>query len=115
MLLSQIDSLVGFYGAFLVIALGASLCGFFPINVAIIHWFEKFRARALSVLSLGLALGGVFVPIVAWAMQTWGWRPTAFGSGVLAILFGWPLARVFRRRPEDIGETIDAGAAGQPG
>jgi sugar phosphate permease len=107
MLLSQVESLLGFYGAFGVIALGASLCGFFPINVAIIHWFEKFRARALSVLSLGLALGGVFVPIVAWAMQTWGWRPTAFGSGVLAIVVGWPLARVFRRRPEDVGETID--------
>ena len=122
MLLSQIASLPGFYGAFLVIALGASLCGFFPINVAIIHWFDKSRARALSILSLGLALGGVFVPVVAWAMQTWGWRPTAFGSGVLAILVGWPLARVFRRRPEDVGETIDglppgnkaAGAADEP-
>ena len=107
MLLSQVETLPGFYGAFLVIALGASLCGFFPINVAIIHWFEKFRARALSVLSLGLALGGVFVPVVAWAMQTWGWRATAFGSGIVAILVGWPLARVFRRRPEDVGETID--------
>ena len=107
MLLSQIDSLPGFYAAFLVIALGASLCGFFPINVAIIHWFDRYRARALSVLSLGLALGGVFVPVVAWTMQTWGWRPTAFGSGLLAILVGWPLARVFRRRPEDVGETID--------
>lgn len=107
MLLSQIESLAGFYGAFLVIALGASLCGFFPINVAIIHWFEKFRARALSALSLGLAIGGVCVPLVAWAMQTWGWRATAFGSGLLAILVGWPLARLFRRRPEDVGETID--------
>ncbi|CAN0091945.1 unnamed protein product, partial [Phaeothamnion confervicola] len=107
MLLSQIESLAGFYGAFLVIALGASLCGFFPINVAIIHWFERFRARALSALSLGLALGGVFVPVVAWAMQTWGWRATAFGSGLVAILVGWPLARLFRRRPEDVGETID--------
>jgi len=123
MLLSQIQSLPGFYGAFLVIALGASLCGFFPINVAIIHWFDKSRARALAAVSLGLALGGVFVPIVAWAMQTWGWRPTAFGSGVLAIVVGWPLARVFRRRPEDVGETIDglppapkvAGVAEEPG
>lgn len=107
MLLSTIDSLAGFYCAFLVIALGSSLCGFFPINVAIIHWFDKFRARALSTVSLGLALGGVSVPMVAWAMQTWGWRPAAFGSGALAILIGWPLARVFRRRPEDVGETID--------
>jgi len=107
MMLSQIESLAGFYAAFLVIALGSSLCGFFPINVAIIHWFDKSRARALSTVSLGLALGGVFVPVVAWAMQTWGWRPTAFGSGLLAIVVGWPLARVFRRRPEDVGETID--------
>jgi sugar phosphate permease len=107
MLLSRIESLAGFYGAFLVIALGASLCGFFPINVAVIHWFEKFRARALSVLSLGLAIGGVFVPVVAWSMQAWGWRATAFGSGLLAIVIGWPLARLFRRRPEDVGATID--------
>ncbi len=107
MLLSQIDTLVGFYGAFLVIALGSSLCGFFPINVAVIYWFEKFRARALSILSLGLAFGGVFVPLVAGAMQVYGWRATAFGSGVLAIVVGWPLARIFVRRPEDKGETID--------
>ena len=107
MFLSQIDSLAGFYGAFLIIALGSSLCGFFPVNVAIIHWFEKKRSRALSILSLGLAFGGMFVPIVAWSMQTYGWRVTAFASGVVAILAGWPLARVFRRRPEDVGETID--------
>jgi len=107
MILSQIDSLAGFYFAFVVIALGSSLCGFFPINVAIILWFEKFRARALSALSLGLAFGGIVVPAVAWSMQSFGWRTTAFASGALAMLVGWPLARVFRRRPEDVGETVD--------
>jgi sugar phosphate permease len=107
MLLSRINSLAGFYGAFLVIAFGSSMCGFFPLNVAIIHWFERKRARALSSLSLGLALGGLFVPAVALSMQTWGWRQTAFASGVLVIALGFPLARVIRRRPEDHGETID--------
>ncbi len=106
-LLSQIETLAGFYGAFLVIALGSSLCGFFPVNVAIIHWFEKFRARALSTLSLGLALGGIVVPLVAWWMQSFGWRATALASGLLAIVVGWPLAQVFRRRPEDYGLTMD--------
>src|SRR5688572_30850072 len=38
MLLSQIDSLAGFYGAFVVLALGASLCSNFPVSVAIIQW-----------------------------------------------------------------------------
>ena len=107
MLLSQIDTLAGFYAAFVIIALGSSLCGFFPINVAIIYWFEKRRARALSMLSLGLAFGGMVVPVIAWSMQTYGWRVTAFASGLAAIGLGWPLARVFRRRPEDVGETID--------
>jgi MFS family permease len=107
MLLSQIDSLLGFYTAFFVIALGSSLCGFFPINVAIIHWFERLRARALSALSLGLAFGGIFVPVVAWTMQTWGWRSTAFCSGLAFILIGWPLARNFKRRPADVGQTVD--------
>jgi sugar phosphate permease len=90
-----------------VIALGASLCGYFPLNVALIHWFEKKRARALSALSLGLAMGGVFVPVVAWFMQTYGWRATALASGALAFCVGLPLARVIRRRPEDHGDTVD--------
>jgi len=107
MILSQIDSIAGFYGAFVVISLGSSLCGFFPVNVAIIYWFEKYRARALSTLSLGLAFGGIVVPLVAWSMQSFGWRSTAFASGVLTMLVGWPLARVFRRRPQDVGETVD--------
>jgi len=107
-LLSQIDTLTGFYAALIIIAFGTSLCGFFPLNVAVIHWFERRRARALSMLSLAIAAGGMFVPLIAWSMQSFGWRATAFASGTLAILVGWPLSLVFRRRrPEDYGETMD--------
>ena len=107
MLLSQIDTLAGFYAAFVILALGSSMCSNFPVSVAIIQWFEKRRARALSALQFGAALGGIFVVVVAWSIQTFGWRATAFGSGVIVILFGWPLAKVIRSRPEDHGETID--------
>ena len=123
MLLSQTDSLLAFYGAFLVIAVGASCCGLFPINVALIHWFERWRARALSSMSIGLALGGISVPAVAWSLSTHGWRVTAFASGVIAIVVGLPIAMVIKRRPEDHGDTVDglppaapavAGAAAAP-
>jgi len=106
-LLSYIDSLLAFYGAFIVTALGAGLCGFFPLNVSLIHWFEKQRARALSSMQLGMAAGGLCVPLVAWALASWGWRATAFASGILIIAICLPLSFVFRHRPEDMGLKMD--------
>jgi len=114
MLLSQIETLLGFYGAFIVVALGASLGGFFPLNVALIHWFERKRARALSSMQFGFALGGIAMPAVAWSLATYGWRPTAFASGVLIIVLGFPLSLVMRRRPEDFGERVDGEPAPAP-
>jgi len=99
MLLSAIESLLSFYGAFILTALGASLCGFFPLNVALIQWFEKSRARALSSMQIGMAAGGLCVPLVAWALAAFGWRATAFASGVLIIVLCLPLSFVFRHRP----------------
>ncbi|OGA28094.1 MAG: hypothetical protein A3I01_18125 [Betaproteobacteria bacterium RIFCSPLOWO2_02_FULL_65_24] len=107
MLLSYVDTLTGFYAAFVVLALGAGLCGFFPLTVSLVNWFERKRARALSTMSLGYALGGMAVPLVAWSLQAFGWRATAFASGVLIIIGGLPLAMVIRRRPEEYGEVVD--------
>ena len=105
--LGMLQTLGDFYAAVLVIAIGASLSGYFPFSVAVVHWFERRRARALSLMSLGLAAGGVAVPLVGWAMQAYGWRAMAFASGVLILVFGLPLARVVRRNPAEIGETMD--------
>ncbi|MBI3376497.1 MAG: MFS transporter [Betaproteobacteria bacterium] len=112
-LLSTIDSLLAFYGAFIVTALGASLCGFFPLNVALIHWFEKKRARALSSMQIGMAAGGLCVPLIAGALAAWGWRATAFASGIIVIALCLPLSFMIRRRPEDMGEVMD-GAGSKP-
>jgi len=112
--LGFIATLPQFYAAVVVIALGTSLCGYFPLNVAVIHWFERKRARALSTIGLGLALGGVFVPVVASSMVLFGWRATAIGSGVLVIAFGVPLSRVFKRSPEEMGQTVDGLPRAEP-
>ncbi len=112
-LLSRVHTLGQFYGAFIVIALGSSLCGFFPLNVSLIHWFERKRARALSAMSIGLAFGGIAVPLVAHSLTSFGWRPTALASGLVAIVVGLPLALVIRNNPRELGEVPD-GAAGEP-
>jgi sugar phosphate permease len=107
---SQIDSLLGFYAAYLFIAIGSSLGGYFPFTVVIVNWFEKRRSRALSTMQLGGAIGGLLVIAVAFALETWGWRSTAFVSGILVIITGLPMVQIARQRPEDMG----LGADGEP-
>jgi MFS family permease len=107
MFFSRLDSLGGFYGSVILICIGASLCGYFPFSVALVHWFQRRRARALSLLSLGMACGGIAVPLVGWVMQTHGWRATAFASGCVILVVSLPMARIVRRNPEEMGETVD--------
>jgi MFS family permease len=90
---------------------GSSLAGYFPLSVTLIQWFERYRARAIALMSLGMALGGLAVPMVAWSLHHFGWRATAFGSGLIALAIGLPLATVIRHRPQDHGETIDGAPA----
>ncbi|MBL8386425.1 MAG: MFS transporter [Burkholderiales bacterium] len=105
--LSRIGTLGEFYFAVVLLAVGASFCGYFPLTVAVVQWFERMRARALSATAFGFAAGGLAVPLVAWSMQVFGWRATALGSGILVLVVGLPLALTIRSRPEDQGETVD--------
>ncbi len=105
--LSQMDSLLTFYLAFALLAIGSSISGFFPITVTVVSWFERRRTRALALVSLGFAVGGLLVPIVAFVLEEFGWRGTAFASGVLVIAIGFPLTQVFRKEPSRPGEYVD--------
>ena len=107
MALSRIETIEGFYAAIVVIAVGASFSGYFPLTVAVVQWFERKRARALSAMGFGMAAGGLAVPMVAWSMQTFGWRATAFGSGLVLLVVGLPLALAIKSRPEDHGQAPD--------
>jgi sugar phosphate permease len=107
MLLSQIRSPLTFFLTFFLIALGSSLGGYLPIGVAIVAWFRRRRALALSVSATGMAIGGLLTPLVVLALTRFGWRWTAFLSGVLVLLAGLPLAQLVHHRPEALGERPD--------
>jgi MFS family permease len=109
MAMSQINSLVTFYLAFFAMALGSSLGGFLPLTVAVVNWFRRKRATALATMQTGFAVGGLIVPIVVFCLETFGWRSTAFGSGVLILLVALPLSSIIRHRPEDYGLEVDGG------
>lgn len=104
---SFVDSIPTFYLAFVVMAVGSSLAGFFPISVTIVNWFIRRRATAIALMQTGFAIGGLLVPLVALSLAMFGWRATAFGSGILAIVVGLPLVQIMRHQPEHYGLLPD--------
>lgn len=106
-LFSRMDSIATFYLAFVTIALGSSLSGYFPITVTVVNWFARRRATALGLVSAGMAVGGLLAPVVAWSLSTHGWRTTAFTSGLLIMLIGLPITGLMRHTPEAYGERPD--------
>lgn len=107
MYLSTINSLTTFYLAFIVIAIGSSLGGFLTLFVTVANWFEKHRATALGIATTGVSIGGMIVPLVAYALTTYGWRSTAFVSGWIILGFGLPLVPLMRSTPERYGFLPD--------
>lgn len=105
--MSQINSLLMFYVTFGLIALGSSLGGFMAITVALVTWFDRYRARALGVSSAGMAVGGLAGLLVILSVTDIGWRETAFASGLLVLVVGLPATYFFKRRPEDVGQHVD--------
>lgn len=107
LLFSQIDSLLGFYLTFALIAIGSSLGGFATVMVALVNWFHRHRAKAVAISQVGYSLGGLAIPIIILSLEAFGWRTTAFLSGLLVLAAGLPMAQLVKHRPYDHGEVPD--------
>jgi MFS family permease len=105
--LSFCQDLTQFYAAYLVLSLGAGLGGFLTVNIILANWFERKRASAIGISALGQSVAGVATPLVALVLNGFGWRATAFASGILILLLGLPAAQVFRQAPEPYGLAPD--------
>ena len=107
MLFSQVHSLLMFFLCIFIISLGANFAGFFSVAHSVVNWFARKRSTAMGMVQLGMGIGGLAVPLVAWSMTSTSWRTIAFVSGLLFIAAGLPLARVIRHSPETYGLRPD--------
>jgi len=107
MAFSQIQDLTGFFAFYFLMSVGASLGGFLSVTTAIVNWFQRYRSRALATSQTGFAIGGSLVPLLVFFMETYGWRETAFASGLLVLAIGMPLSILIRHRPSDYGMHPD--------
>jgi len=106
-LLSRIDSLWAFYGAFFVLATGMSFAHFLVPNTAIANWFVRKRSRAMTFVYVGMGLSGTVVPLLALSISQFGWRETLTFVGIGALVIGLPLSLVIRHKPQQYGYLPD--------
>lgn len=100
-----------FIAAFLVMAIGASFCGILSLMTIIVNWFERRRATAMALVGLGMSLGGLTAPLLAWLIVSHGWRGVSIGSGLLLLALTLPLGRLLISEPEEMGLLPDGDSA----
>jgi sugar phosphate permease len=113
-MLGAVRSLPGFYAAMLVLGLGTGASGWVATTAAVVPWFVRQRARALAMTAAGASVGGLLVPLVAAAVDAFGWRETLMASGALVLVVGLPLTGLVRRDPARYGQHPDGQAAPGP-
>ena len=114
LMFSRVDALWQFYVAFLVITLGGGLGGWLA-NIALINnWFDRRRSFAMAAAMSGVHVGGFLVPILAFGIDSHGFRWATLGIGVFFLAIIGPVAKVIRNRPEDYGMRPDGAPLAEP-
>jgi len=91
-----------------IIACGAAqavLGGVTQRSIAI-TWFERYRGRAMGLVSMALPLGAAMLAVGGqWLLQSgWSWHEVFYGLAALAIVVVLvPVALVLRHSPEAMG------------
>ena len=104
---SQVSGTTAFFIAMLFLAVGMSLVGFLTISSSTVKWFERKRARALSIQTMGFALGGFAAPVIVAGYNLIGWRWTTALSGAVLAAVAWWGAGISGRDRVEMGEHVD--------
>ncbi len=76
------------------------------------RWFVARRGLVSGILTAGGATGQlVFLPLVAWADTTWGWRSASLGTTAAALAVVPLVLWLLRDRPRDVGVVPYGGTA----
>ena len=105
--LSQVQEKWHFFAALSVAALGMGFAGFITITSALVQWFERKRAQALSMQTMGFAVGGFAGPLLVVSFGVFGWRWSLAGAGVLLFASAWVGASIVGTDRNASSEPMD--------
>ena len=106
-LLSQVNSLLMFYGAFIIISIGGSFTSHTVTMSAVSNWFRRRLAMASGIMASGAALGGILIPVIVILIDGLGWRTALFFLGLGTWVICLPLSLLVRDNPEKYGYLPD--------
>lgn len=118
-LFSQIRELWQLYTVFTGMGLGSIGCTWLPMMKMLNNWFDRRKTMAMALAAEGFMLSAMLVPLLlAWAIggtdpqisERFGWRATALFVGLACLALAFPLSRLVRDRPEDLGLQPDGDA-----
>lgn len=71
------------------------------------NWFNRQKARALSLLNVGHGAGALLLPVMAFLITDLGWRPAMVVAGIILLVAGAIAVAVTRNTPEEMSLTPD--------
>ncbi len=98
------------FWVFFGVGRGSALAGIqIGTSVALSNWFIRKRGRVIAIRGVGQRAGQAAMPMIIFAiMAVWGWREAFLALAVVtAIMIILPAVLFIRRRPEDMGLTIE--------
>jgi MFS family permease len=105
--MSFMQELWHFYLVMVVIAFGSSAAGGQVGLTAIATWFQDRRAFAMSIMTLGGGIGGVFVIGIGVLVELSGWRWALRVLAFVMLAVGLIVGSNIRSRPEGHPQPLD--------
>lgn len=107
LLLSSSRSLIMFYGAFALLAIGVSACTVTVLLTAVANWFQRKMGIASGIAIAGFGFSGLLIPVIVRLIAAYDWRTavTILAWGMIVMIL--PLSLLFRHKPEQYGYFPD--------
>lgn len=111
-LLATVDSLWQFYLFYGLSAFFRTLMFVIPLQSLLARWFNRRRGIAIAIATSGFSLGGViFLPVVAYLVDNFGWRASHVISGIAIMALYLPLTLLVLRERRGGEEDPDVDEA----
>ena len=89
---SQVDSVAGFYAAWIWLGLGMAATLYNPAFAIVTRRYgQDFRRAIITITFLGGLASTVFIPLFDWWMGLWGWRQALWALAALQFAVCLPL------------------------